>query len=180
MKKDTFLFVLAVLSISLGGCQNTSSTEDSTPPESAPTVVDVMFEQGETITQSAQLTLGRALKQALQEGGIKEAIPYCNHAALPLTDSIGGQFGIELRRTALRVRNPANQPNEFEKQHLRKYQTMLTRGDSLVPQLEALAGGQFLYTRPIMVQGMCTTCHGEVGNTLKAADYALLQKQYPT
>jgi len=181
MKTRVLLISFLVFSAVCISCQKTGNqTEPTVIANDGPTVVDVMFEQGEQITNLAQKTLGGALKKALQVGGVAEAIPYCNVSALPLTDSIGEIEGYSLRRTALRIRNPKNEPNEMETRHLKRYQTMLESGDSLVPQIEALAGNQFLYTRPILVQGMCTTCHGEVGGSIKQDDYALIQKHYPT
>ncbi|MEL6534682.1 MAG: DUF3365 domain-containing protein [Bacteroidota bacterium] len=180
MKTGAPISYMIAIVLMLVSCQNPEQAqESSTPTKGEPTVVDIMFEQGDSLSQIAQMALGKALKGALQNGGVPEAIPYCNTQALPITDSLGDLFGIEIRRTALRVRNPVNQPIAAERQHLRNYQSMLDRGEELVPQLEGLANNKFLYSRPILLQGMCTSCHGEVGKTIKEEEYALIRDHYP-
>ena len=169
------------LALSLAAC-NTEQNEQNQhtqAPEQGPSVVDRVFELGDSLSQHAQMQLGGQLKAALGRGGVAEAIPYCNVTALPLMDSLGSAYGVSLRRTALKVRNPADEPTPPERDHLEKYSQMLKQGEEMVPQVEALPNGQLLYSKPIITQGMCLNCHGTVGESMKPEDYALIQEHYP-
>ena len=177
-----FLLVGGVLFL-FSACEGNEQKE---PPQSQvlgprePTVVDIAFMEGAQLTQTAQMQLGGALKAALERGGVAEAVPYCQTAALPLTDSVGStSLATNLRRTAMRYRNPANAPNAVDVRHMKIFMDQLAQGDTLMPQVEALPGGVLQYSRPILTQGMCLPCHGTVGESLATAHYEIIQSRYP-
>lgn len=177
-------FLVALISaLSLQGCNtqkgHSRDGEAMMHKPSTPTVVDIAFMKGAGITQMAQRALGSNLKNALAQGGVEEAIPYCNLHAYTITDSMATKHQVALKRVASKRRNPNNAPSPEERRHLTLYAEMIANGDTLQPQLEALPGNQFLYTRPILTQGMCLTCHGQPNEEIKPGDLALIQSMYP-
>ena len=173
------LISVVICIVAFGGCQSKQDKAETPSQPQGPTAVDYVFEQGELITDFATNTLGGALKKALQEGGVASAIPYCNVSALPLLDSISTQYEVSIRRTTRRIRNPLDSATVEERRHLNIYEDQIANEQELVPQVEALANGTFLYTRPIVLAAMCQSCHGEVGQDIKPEDYALIQEHYP-
>ena len=137
------------------------------------------------VGDSAAVALSRALmsrvQAALAEGGPAYAIEFCSERALPITaavqDSLAG--GLELKRTSLRIRNPANAPDSLEQQALAYFQSELEAGRSM-PQyhLQKTEGG-WRYYKPIVVADFCTACHGP-RESLDPAVRQVLAERYPS
>ena len=66
-------------------------------------------------TQDLKSTLQARLMETMSEGGPLAAMEVCASVAQKLTQSLADDHGIQMRRTALRVRNPANAPDRFER-----------------------------------------------------------------
>ncbi|WP_237068227.1 Tll0287-like domain-containing protein [Microbulbifer guangxiensis] len=117
----------------------------------------------------AAAALGKTLKQelvsAMQQGGPVEAIAVCNLKAMPLAAQVSAESGWQVGRTSLRVRNPANTPDDWERAQLEKFQAELDAGEDLA-SLEATTtetrNGQRIqrYMKAIPVEGPCLACHG--------------------
>ena len=76
---------------------------------------------GEQIAIASQKTLATNLKTAISQQGVEYAIKFCKLQAMPLTDSLSKKFAAQIRRTSLKIRNPANRPNDLESQILDAY-----------------------------------------------------------
>ena len=117
----------------------------------------------------AALTLGKTLKQelvtAMQKGGPVEAIAVCNLKAMPLAEQISQETGWQVGRTSLRVRNPANTPDDWERRQLQQFQARFTAGEPLA-SIEAVTTQQRngktvqRFMKAIAVQAPCLACHG--------------------
>lgn len=130
--------------------------------------------------------LAEALKEklvtAMKEGGPVKAIDVCNTAAMPITDEQGKVAGVKIRRTALKVRNAANAPDEFERKALEMFAEKI-KGGADVAKLDysetVTENGvaTVRYMKPIpMLEKPCATCHGSaVDPALKAE----IDKRYP-
>ncbi|PCO04327.1 DUF3365 domain-containing protein [Microbulbifer flavimaris] len=128
-------------------------------------------ESGIAIGQARQasLALGKTLKQelvsAMKRGGPVEAISVCNLKAMPLTEQISTETGWQVARTSLKVRNPANSPDDWERHQLQQFQARLDAGESMA-SLEAATTEQRdgksvqRFMKAIPVQGPCLVCHG--------------------
>ena len=69
-------------------------------------------------------------------------------------------------RTALRLRNPANAPDDFERAAMERFQREIAAGADpaaleLAEIVEGPQGDTFRYMKPIMTGGPCVLCHGE-------------------
>lgn len=131
------------------------------------------------------MQLGERLKgelvSAMQAGGPVAAIGVCRDKALPLTAELGAQHGWEIGRTSLRVRNPANAPDDFERAVLEDFNRRLAGGEP-VAQIEDTSldvhgeRREFRFMKAIPTAEACTVCHGrQVAAPLRST----LQEMYP-
>ncbi|MCB0662332.1 MAG: DUF3365 domain-containing protein [Saprospiraceae bacterium] len=134
---------------------------------------------GKNITLITFSTLSARLGKAMTEEGVQGAVSYCNVAALPLTDSLAGLNNVKIKRTSLQLRNPANAPTEAEKTMLFAFQAQEKAGTDLVPVVQALSNEEAAFFAPIRLIDACQKCHGTVGETMEASDYATIQSLYP-
>ncbi len=139
---------------------------------------DERLDAARTLTQSTQQTLGATLKQALQTGGPVAAIDKCHVAAPEITASAATASGMQIGRTALRVRNAANRASVFQAQQMQGFEQQLRAGFEGVPESYiASEDGSHVYMRAIVTQPMCLTCHGEA---LTPEVSRALERLYPT
>ena len=115
----------------------------------------------------------------MQEGGVPNAVKYCNIAASPLVDSLEQIHNVKIKRTSLKVRSNNNQPTAQEKQQLQKYQEAFDNGQALKPIVNEIASQATFYA-PIHVMPLCQKCHGTVGEELLKDNYELIQSLYPS
>ncbi|MEQ8360525.1 MAG: DUF3365 domain-containing protein [Cytophagales bacterium] len=143
-------------------------------------IIEAAMQRGNIIADSAQKLLGSSLKKAIAEGGVQNAVKYCNLAAYPIMDSIESHFGVDVKRASLKVRNPEDNPDELEKQLLEAYQYQIEIDDKLSSNIQRDGEEYLLYTKPITIENaLCLKCHGEVGKYLKEEDYQLIKTLYP-
>lgn len=114
--------------------------------------------------------LGIALKN-----GAVDAIASCQTLSPDLATNAFDEFGFEVSRTALRLRNPENGPDEWEQKILQLFQNKIAAGADPAKlefhEVITTAEGDklFRYMRPIMMADMCMTCHGtDVKQDVKA------------
>jgi len=139
------------------------------------------------IEQSRQLTLqlGGQLKgeltKAIADGGPIAAINVCYTRAPEIAAQLSKSSGARVGRTALRVRNPSNAPDNLERSVLEQFATDLGSGPIDRP-LEAafeIRRGDALerrYMRAIPTDALCLTCHGK---TLAPELAAAIAQNYP-
>lgn len=108
-------------------------------------------------------SLGGQLKSALQNGTPASAIHVCQQLAQPLTGSTSKAFGdLEIARTALKVRNSANQPDVLDQKVLTAWQALQNNKQTLPGhQIITAEDGSTIVYKPIITQQICLKCHGE-------------------
>lgn len=122
------------------------------------------------VTDKLRAELGAALKVSAVD-----AIGACQTLSPDLVTNASDEFSFEVTRTALKLRNPENGPDEWEQKVLQLFQTKLAGGAEpsklehheviITPEGDKL----FRYMRPIMTGEMCLTCHGtDVKQEVKA------------
>jgi len=168
--------LMVLLLLSLFSCENQSPTSDTPLSEDEE---QAFIEQGRLIAATTFAALSTKLQEALQQGGLKQAIAYCQLAAIPLTDSLSVAQGAEIRRTSLKFRNPQNAPTAAEKLILEEYEKTIKAGKALKPLVRKNEKGQIAFYAPIKVNAFCLQCHGELGQTLQEEDYAIIKERYP-
>lgn len=131
--------------------------------------------------QSAIMNFQKALKgelmAAMQKGGPKAAVEICNEKAPQIAQKVNLENGVVISRTSLKVRNPSNQPDDWEKQILENFEKRKSDGEALKTMSAYEYDGEtFKYMKPIPMMGMCASCHGS--NVPKPL-YEHIQKFYP-
>lgn len=133
---------------------------------------------GHMVAMETFATLSSNLQSAMKQGGVSNAVEYCNVAAVPLVDSLQQLHQVNIKRTSLKVRNPNNKPTDMEKEQLLMYQKQLSDGMELEPVLHESTEG-VIYNAPIYVMPFCQRCHGSVGTDITNRDYEHIMNLYP-
>ncbi len=145
-----------------------AEAEDTQPTESE------RASQSRNLSQEYAAKLKSALMGAIQAGGPETAIAVCKVEAPAIAKETAASSGWSLGRTALKLRNPANSPDAWERSVLLKFQEQISEGAD-VKMLEhyetTTKNGErvFRYMKAIPTQGPCLTCHGSnLNRTVKA------------
>jgi hypothetical protein len=140
---------------------------------------------GEVADQRAQLAraaikdLGDKLKaeltRALKESGPVAAISVCRTVAPAVAQEASSAHSLAVSRTALKVRNPANAPDAFERKVLQDFLARAAEGTDLnmLEHAETVGEGEaveYRYMKAIPAAAEpCLTCHGSaIAPDLKA------------
>lgn len=162
-----YIIVSALIAVALLlSCKEDKSTSGKS---------DVLLEKGKNITSSTFMALSSQLQKAMKEGGVSNAVKYCNVQALPITDSLAAIYDVEIKRTSDRVRNPQNTATAAELGVIKEYQNLLSKGDQLKPQVGKNEKGKTFYA-PILTNDLCLKCHG---NKNEMASYDAIADLYP-
>jgi hypothetical protein len=123
------------------------------------------------------------LGAAMQQGGPIAAIGVCKTRAPAIASRLSATSGAAVGRTALRVRNPANAPDELERAVLEQFAAELAVAQDppasppeAVFELRAARGIEHRYMRAIPLQPLCVGCHGK---TIAPDLAAAIRKDYP-
>ena len=139
------------------------------------------------VDQSRQLAmqLGGQLKseltKAIAEGGPIAAINVCYLRAPEIAAQLSQASGARVGRTALRVRNPSNAPDDLERSVLEQFATDLGTGpvDRPLEAVFEIRRGDAVerrYMRAIPTDALCLTCHGK---TIAPELAAAIARDYP-
>ena len=105
--------------------------------------------------------LSAALLTALGTDGPVEAIGVCSVEASPIAARLSEQAGARVGRTALRIRNPENAPDEMARDVMAAFARDLAAGATAPPEhFETRPDGSARYMSAIVAQPLCITCHG--------------------
>lgn len=136
--------------------------------------------------RAAVKDLGEGLKAKLvaqiKAGGVASAIPVCQTIAPAIAAEASAKHHLTVGRTALKVRNPNNAPDAFEKRILEDFAAKMAAGanPATLDHGETVTeNGKtvFRYMKAIPTAAMpCLACHG---SDLKDDVKAELSKLYP-
>ncbi len=177
MKKYLLITIISLGSLSACTNSHSESSSNKAPKSSSifQTEQNTTLSKGKEIAENTFKVLGVNLKKAMAEGGVENAINYCNANASFLMDSLGDYYYADIRRTSNKLRNPKNSPTKAEQIVLSKY----VGGDEQGPIANVLPNGNKVFYAPIKMKPLCVTCHGTVGKTVTEKDYATILKHYP-
>jgi hypothetical protein len=142
--------------------------------------------------RSAASGLGSQLVQELQaaiaEGGPVNGVDVCRLRAPAIADTVSTTSAddspystVDVGRTALRVRNPSNRPDEWQEKVLEDFRQRLADGEAAgsveawtVAEIGDRRVGRWM--KAIPTQPICLTCHGDdLGEDLAAT----IEAAYP-
>lgn len=116
------------------------------------------------------------VKAAMQDGGPAKAVEACNLLAPEITAQ-HNQAPWQVGRTALKVRNPANTADDWERKVLEDFQQRAAAGEDLQSMKYAeVVDGQFRMMKAIPTGEPCLACHG---SAIKPELAAVIDSKYP-
>jgi hypothetical protein len=131
--------------------------------------------QGKEISMMSFKALSGELKKAINNGGPINGVEVCNKKAMQITDSLSNAFGVEIKRTSLKLRNQNNKADNLENMQLLKWSN--SENHELKPVLfEVENGVEFM--APITLGPPCMACHGNP-EKMDAELKSLIDEKYP-
>jgi hypothetical protein len=121
-------------------------------------------------SQAAIKDFSTRLKKELQQGTKNEgpvaAIQICNNVAAGISNQVSQQYGWNIARTSLKVRNPNNAPDQWETRILKSFQNRRVNGEDpknmkFAQVIDKDGQKTFRYIQAIPTGGVCLACHGE-------------------
>ena len=134
----------------------------------APAQADLVEERiaaSQAAIQTFASTLQGQLMEAMQEGGPTKAIDVCRQSAPEIAADLSAETGWSIGRTSLKLRNPDNAPDEWERAVLEEFDARRAEGvpAAELSRYEIVEDGDermFRFMRAIPTAGLCLTCHG--------------------
>lgn len=141
-------------------------------------------EIGERAINRLGVTLVNEVSVAVAKSGAEKAIDVCHLKALPLTGEIlsGMPRITAVKRTSLKLRNPANAPDAAESLALARVEKDISKGVLPKVLVQRIDGAgqkpEWRVYRPVGVAQQCVTCHG-ARESLSPELQARLAERYP-
>ena len=126
-------------------------------------------------------TLKQELQGGMQEGGPVNAISVCNLSAPAIANTYSVRNGWDVGRTSLKLRNPANAPDAWERSVLESFEERKAAGEdpAKMEHYEVVRRDgvrEFRYMKAIPTAPLCLACHGE---SIDSITMTRLEKLYP-
>jgi hypothetical protein len=134
----------------------------------------------ETVKEFMQ-TLKKELQAGMQEGGPINAVSVCNLTAPGIASTYSARNGWDVGRTSLKLRNPDNAPDTWERAVLESFEERKRAGEDPAKMefyevIRQDDSSELRYMKAIPTAGLCLACHGEhVDSVTKTR----LDKLYP-
>lgn len=146
-----------------------------------PTPDTAWVEQSRELAMQLGGQLKGELTKAIAEGGPMAAINVCYLRAPEIAAQLSQASGARVGRTALRVRNPSNAPDDLERTVLEQFAADLGSGpiDRPLEAVFEIRRGDAVerrYMRAIPTDALCLTCHGK---TIAPELAAAIARDYP-
>jgi cytochrome c553 len=134
-------------------------------PEPGEEIISEESSRAKAAISTFASALQAELKNAMQHGGPVNAIGVCNTTAMPITTKVSLEQGLKLSRVSLRNRNPANAPNDWQREILESFENRKAAGEELPTmawsEVAAIDGKQqFRFMKAIPTGALCLQCHG--------------------
>lgn len=158
------LSLLALGFIALGAHAGTAADNEQLQSEAA------------GLIPAFQQQLLGTVKQAMAEGGPAQAVEACQTLAPSIAEQ-HSQAPWKVGRTALKLRNPDNAPDAWERSVLEQFAKRAEAGEPIQQIRHAeVVDGQYRYMQAIGTAEACLGCHGE---KIKPELLSLLDQRYP-
>jgi len=138
--------------------------------------------ESKKIFQEFGKTLVGHVKKGMKSGGPVKTIAVCNQIAPAVAATLSKKHGVELGRTSLKLRNPSNAPDEWEKNVLMKFEQRKAAGEKVktlaYKEIVMEDGKQYFRMMKAIptAKKPCLMCHG---GKVKAGIENQLSKLYP-
>ena len=161
LQKAGLPVLLATALVFVGGCSRSADEKSPADASAGPPPSGARLDQPPTEAQKAQMIAAKDLLFAKLSGRLMEvigsqgpaaAIAVCKSEAPQIAESVGQQEGVKIGRTALKLRNPGNQPPAWAASLLEESRDQ--------PTFLALDDGRAAALLPIKLKALCLMCHG--------------------
>lgn len=179
------------VALALATCGGSSSDADDVPDQGpaieasagtwtpSPTEIERATEIGRDAAGRLAATLMQQLSREMAEGGPEAAIEFCSDEAMELTHGVNTALGdLDVKRTSTRVRNPENAPDALERAALSHFESEIEAGSLPANWIQTAGDDELRYYQPLVVNEMCTQCHGPA-DALQPAVRTRLEEMYP-
>ncbi len=129
--------------------------------------------------------LGLTSQAAMANGGPENAIGVCKTQAPEIAENLSTKHQLQVARVGTRARNAVmGQPNEWQALALKQFEARLASGDKPhdIEYVQLTKSGAYdlelRYAKPIVMQAMCTACHGSTEQITPSVK-AKLEQMYP-
>lgn len=168
MKKTYYAYILIVSALTGISCHQPDTVHITTNDYRA---------QGDSIIKATFDTLRNALTSAIHNKGVQGAVAYCNENAYPITAALASE-NISIKRVAEKYRNPQNAPDSTDAIQWKIFVTAKANGDSLQPTIITNKNTVHYY-KPMLLQPMCSACHGKKGVDILPEVVSTIDSLYP-
>lgn len=122
------------------------------------------IEASRDVAQAFSKELRERLMEAMQAGGPVEAIAVCNVAAPQIAETHSEASGWSVGRTSLKVRNPGNAPDAWERAVLQQFEARRAAGEDpaaieFAEVVDSDGAKVFRYMKAIPTAEPCLACH---------------------
>ena len=119
----------------------------------------------ETVKEFMQ-TLKKELLASMQEGGPINAVSVCNLTAPAIANTYSIRNGWDVGRTSLKLRNPDNAPDAWERSTLDSFEERKRAGEDPMKMehyevVRQDGASELRYMKAIPTGQLCLACHGE-------------------
>lgn len=138
-------------------------------------------EASRAVVEEFMTSLKQQLQHAIKEGGPPHAVAVCNTIAPEIASKQSQRTGWRVGRTSLKVRNPDNAPDDWERKTLLVFEERKAAGED-IRKLETYGFAEedgnpvFRYMKAIPTAELCLACHG---TEIDPAVSTTLKKHYP-
>jgi hypothetical protein len=127
-----------------------------------------------TTAKEFMQTLKQELQAGMQDGGPVNAISVCNLSAPAIANTYSVRNGWDVGRTSLKLRNPANAPDAWERSVLESFEERKAAGENpaKIEHYEVVSQDgvrELRYMKAIPTAELCLVCHGENIDTVTQA-----------
>jgi hypothetical protein len=168
----------------LAACSSGGREGGEAPAPVVPVAPDAAIDDALTRARDAARALGADLMQRLlaemEEGGPMQAVKVCSEIAQSVA-ATHSTAGLTVRRVSLRVRNPADAPDDVEREALLELEALHDEGrlpGEWVRTEDGPAGRRLRFLKPITILPACLACHGDLVE-LEPDVRRLLAERYP-
>jgi len=157
------LIPLVTLVVVALACSSPPAPEESLE-DRAPVASDEQLERVRAVAGTLGQQLAEHLFSELESSGPIAAIEVCSRVAQETAASLS-RNDLSVRRVSLEVRNPADEPDAWERGKLVELARLAADNelpDELFSIEVAESGHELRYLKPIVIAPPCLTCHGDV------------------
>lgn len=124
-----------------------------------------LVKDSEELISEFMTMLKTDLKTSLKKHSAENAINACNQSAPFIAESIKEQYGWEIGRTSLKLRNQSNRPDAWEARVLHNFEMRRAEGEAIqdLTYSDVITENgvkKFRYMKAIPTMTVCLNCHG--------------------